>query len=1022
MVEITINNVSVEYKDGFNITEEYSEALDTGLIILPHMLRQSFEPFDSVVISDSVQGYTKYMLVSSVRETISKFSTPREYNYEIGLVSNTIKLQRIILPNRSITRSIITGSKSIYYYLDHFRQVYASDYVFSQQIIDATQYVSCPEFQWSRPTLYEVFNDLLSVINAVVTVQMPGIIDMMSLVKSGTAINESDFNDIESSRSIEDYADTIEMDASNVVSPQENAITTNWIGLRTTQADGVLTDETAEIIVEKPIQKINRIWFWWGDDPLGIHDITDWVLEKKQYDLLKVSNAVEPWIGEGYKRHYLYYTEGSNVIGGLCYKDSTWFPEANSWGSLYSLAIHFGMTGINIFDIIFKIEYTTVEGVKFASFKSENLNHPGIKLINGQEEAYISLEAAAKKQQNTVNRFGNQTLQIYNKYSSVVDTIPNLADSYENDYILVKRVLSFYPTYIGFTGMLSKNYVKRNLFTGLNSKKRYTQLLPDNEAFVSNHLNSITMEFGFENETNIGSLENYFLQFGKNYKNIEIAAIRTKFIDDSYSVDIGLAGSAFVADKSIIYNIKMYDNYTAGLDATEQTTILGVPSARIMGYVPYVDNNGEFKSIDIELYTQFDNPGVGSSTPSLWNSALERIKKYPEIDKTKASGFVFGAWDILRYKDNREITAETFQFSVRNTESIFLGHSFFADNPFVYKGLTKTLHLKYTFSENQYNELSDFGVGASGDGLFNIVISQNFIEIQPMEDNGVDETRIKSWGVVDGNNNLYVGVNSNTLKIYLNVYSLYEFDDISGYALPISITGGVSVEGGRQYSWQGPVDETQILSSIEISGGKQYEWNGSVSVDSTCEINITGYIEFAFAGYAIPEVSTVTIETDYEPYSNLGGQVFVNSTGQIEIIGVKTDIGGEVSVSGTVEVIVTGGKQENWQGTASVSILYDNTELVGVVTSKGGSLSIPSSATITTSGVKQRSSGLDYIINYVANITPSATLFDWYYLGTDWPETPDGSGLTLPAASQTWLTKVFMVENGDYQYYLGVQK
>ena len=762
MVKIYLNGTEIAYKPDFYITEEYSEALDTGKVIIPQVALMSIEPFDVIKIEDTAESYTKYMCVSSVHKKVVKWSTPKLYDYDIGLVSNTIRLQRIILPNRSITQSLVGTNKTIKDVLFNFVNMYAPNFTISTALSSATEYVTCPEMKWERPTLFEVFNDLLAVINACVTMTTATEISYLPFNLIGSEITDSDINGYETEQSIEDYANTVEMDASNVVSNQRNAITTDWISVRTTQGP-VLTTKNAEIIVEKPIYEIKSITARWNST--FSYDITDYCLEKKEYDLLKSSNSATVWLGDGYKRHYIYFEEGSNVIKGLCDSESTWFLGADSGLPIITRLNNMAsatLSAADVFKLVFKIYYTTIEGVKFTSEKEVPLTYDSA-LINGQDSTYVNMETAAKKQQQTVNRLGNPEITIYGKYS-LLASVPSLADYYDTDYILSKRTISFGASSKTFTGVLTKNYVKKYLFTGLNSRKRYTQLLPANEAFICNHLTKIKLQFSFTNASTNAALENHLLKFG-SYFPIKCSLIRTHYTGGTSSTYIGLAGSAFVAGKSLVYNFRMQDNFTSAMCVEPTFNILGVNAASGMSFVPYVDSRGEFIIYDVTMFTTLDNTGIESSVEAEYNPALQRCRAYPEIS-SGTDNAVYQKLNIFRYKDNREIMSETYQFFIKGNDNIFVTDKFYQDSPLTCE-TTQNLRVRYAFN-TYYDETSIFGVGNNGYLKFDVTRTNNYIEITPLEDNGVTEASIVSWGITDINNKLYIGVNSSTLRIYLN--------------------------------------------------------------------------------------------------------------------------------------------------------------------------------------------------------------------------------------------------------------
>ena len=166
---ITINGNAVNFKDGLIIKDVLNKNLDTGVLVIPDSVQLDIQPMDEVVIVyETIK--VKRLLVGTINQKISSFGDTRKYLYEIGLVSLTIKLQRIILPSRSITNSLDgTSDYTIRQVFDRYLDLYAPEISLSSALITKLGTTVCPETQWQRPTLFEVFNDLLKPLGSVVT-------------------------------------------------------------------------------------------------------------------------------------------------------------------------------------------------------------------------------------------------------------------------------------------------------------------------------------------------------------------------------------------------------------------------------------------------------------------------------------------------------------------------------------------------------------------------------------------------------------------------------------------------------------------------------------------------------------------------------------------------------------------------------------------------------------------------------------------------------------------------------------
>ena len=249
---ININGVTYNVKPGYSINKHLNTTLDTALVIIPQVAEFSIEPLDEATLDG------RYYYVSTIRRMISAFTPTRKWNYEIGLVSPTIKLQRIVLPNRSITQRFRGTKLTLFNVISRYVSVYAPWATLSSSLQEKTTNVLCPEFQWTQPTLFEVLNDLLKVVNCVVTMPTYTQISILDLTSRGDEIDTSQLNNMEVMQSVEEYASSLEIDAKNAVYPETNIETYEWLVLKTTQGE-LMTVENAELILAKPIYTIERM-------------------------------------------------------------------------------------------------------------------------------------------------------------------------------------------------------------------------------------------------------------------------------------------------------------------------------------------------------------------------------------------------------------------------------------------------------------------------------------------------------------------------------------------------------------------------------------------------------------------------------------------------------------------------------------------------------------------------------------------------------------------------------------------
>ena len=98
------------------------------------------------------------------------------------------------------------------------------------------------------------------------------------------------------------------------------------------------------------------------------------------------------------------------------------------------------------------------------------------------------------------------------------------------------------------------------------------------------------------------------------------------------------------------------------LDESGEFPIIKRRASNVLNEVSYVDNNGEFQSIKVELLNGIYNEDIIIN--GLFNEESEfRLKSTPLVVRPAViegdTGYI-GKYTQQRYKDDREITAETY--------------------------------------------------------------------------------------------------------------------------------------------------------------------------------------------------------------------------------------------------------------------------------------------------------------------------------------------------------------------------
>lgn len=844
---VTINGNQVNFKYGITLKDILNQDLNTGSLVIPNSDELDIEPFDLVVITYETIKQIK-LYVGTVSSKITKFSGVKKYNYDIGLVSLSTKLQRIILPNKSITQSLDgTQDKTIKTIMLEYLELYAPSLTLSTQLIQKLGLTIAPEQQWNRPTLFEVFNDLLKPLGSVVTMSDVNIISYLDLDEQGNQIDEDFINNYEITHDLREYSSAIEIDAQNVYSRTSISKTPESYVAKTIE-QGLLTTRNHQIVLNKPIFEIKKVMVTfpyidtnniWQKYTL---DITNRVVNKKVWDTFYPSNSalrVFDTPTKKYARNYLHFEEGKNIIDGLNFSEEDWlgiltvdFKAIDNviYHELYSLGENDILSFVSTFfngylfkRASFNVEYLTNDNILFRTKKDIQPRNESV-LISSQTSPIVDSKNLGLQQQEFVNRIGNRQMIVTGRYENYND-IPNLKD-YIDDFVLTEREIQFQNSHYIFKGIMSENYSSDNMFEGINTQRRYTSIMSPSEALISNHLTLIDLSLSnqdeghtnWESETEIYCIENY----GKKDKYIQGAIVSTDETQTIYpDNELLLETTAHAIGKSIVVTMRMNDNFNSHYKLGQEFIFL--TEQQQMEYIPYVDENGRFEELKIELY-RYDsniqnrgikflpyeinpNPASSQNNQDYFENASYHSARLPEIPRTgtytdidpitaqdvsitydviNTNARVFTTGDsndffVKRYKDNREITHETIQFYFGtnvveggSTEDIFISNKFVEYLPFVYNG-TSEYRFRIAYSTSlKYNKEDKVYKGTLLSNNF-VEISTNgnelsIVDVSPSTTWSQVKNGIVSYAICDVNGNILVAVNKSGSyePLYLN--------------------------------------------------------------------------------------------------------------------------------------------------------------------------------------------------------------------------------------------------------------
>ncbi len=818
MTNLKINGVEYDLVDGFLFNKIKGEELKSATITIPFSDKLNLSPFDFVEITDERFG-TEYFLIDTWVETTVSFN-PLKYNYDINLIDETIKLQKVVMPNLKITQPIGKEPKTIYkkleeYYLTYIYPQY-NELTLDESI--STLLESCPEEEFNRPTAFEVFNTLLGKINATVKV-VNNKIGFMRLDDYGEEIDESKLYYNNDTQTIKDYANRLDIQVANGVTESKNFSTIAGISVRAGENQAVVNDDNMIIMLEKPIYDIGELSNIYLFVPYKIEDeetsgiakldITDKVVEKAIYDTYKVSTDAGEVVGR-YKRAALYYNRGGNTIEGLSYNETA-ILGSNTSTALFniiktSLKTTLGNKAIPDFteanirnNVYFKLEYRANESFRFIVEKENEYN---ATLIDNQAETQVDVLNFGKVEQDKLNKLGNKN-QIITATYMYDEKIPELGD-YIGRYVLTQTEIVYYKDYCLFKGYLYKDFVRKNMFYGLNSKKRSTQI--STESVIRNDVFNYDVTFHLERQgydgliryilmpLSLSGIKNHEILVGYDYYEYPKYCICSTYnrlssnnllVDESGKpYEVLLSPSSFICGKSNVIQFQFMDNFSAGIRLNGEAT-----GGTKQEYVRYTDDFGEFEGINFSIYTNKREEYVEKATSK---EELNNYKQFSndlpmvrQSNRNMIEGNYLLSQTKTLYKDNGETTAITLNINYKDSANVIVGD--FAK----YTGIGYRYNVAYynigiVYSTKEEYEIGDeYGIGILDDTIYldftdgSYWLSSNGVantlDNLSLYLSGKDTSQWKSWAIVEKNTGrLILGVNKGKektipTKIYLKV-------------------------------------------------------------------------------------------------------------------------------------------------------------------------------------------------------------------------------------------------------------
>lgn len=489
---------------------------------------------------------------------------------------------------------------------------------------------------------------------------------------------------IYNSRSVEDYISATSSYITNMV--QLGGYIEEWVAPKTSDGQLLVSNDTGEIIVSKPIIELLDIKVRRNSDGI-IKDLTNYIYEENVYKTLSIDYQVTPNRGNA-----LFYKLGTNVIAGGNYQ----LPQANT--NIYTdyaikKVIYSAFNGypsiapapnlgywttLKLNDYSFFVRYRTKDSVR------QNHVRPDIRkyLLNTKWDKYPEHNQFNNQTDVVVDsiKFGNNML------GKLIKTGNNSYDIYEwNDrwanvkhkgelyrlngelYYVAKITHTIYHAHIISCISYSKDYNELSNIIGIPSEPRFSEISEQSLIWREFEINDVLLLTDKEEQIeyksnyifNYNHLSNLIIGEGTDFAKYAVTVFKGDKDAEQYDQTVGQKDlyievinpiNAYSSENTLTYEYDMEDNYSAGnkvITTDKNEEVKG--SYNSLWAVKYTDIYGKAPLMDFYILGNIGKPNTSSPsgfTPPTPNETMA-FPESPISTKKDDSRQFIGDCDIL---------------------------------------------------------------------------------------------------------------------------------------------------------------------------------------------------------------------------------------------------------------------------------------------------------------------------------------------------------------------------------------
>lgn len=503
---------------------------------------------------------------------------------------------------------------------------------------------------YNQKNLWEIMIEVGHYIHAIPEIRFGDddkfIITFNELGRTDEKQNQSTRVSIFNSRSVEDYISATSSYVTNMV--QLGGYIEEWVSPKTTSDTYLVSNDTADIIVSKPIIELLQIFVRNNNNPNEEpKDITNYIFEENVYATLSIDYRVVPNRGIA-----LYYQLGSNIITGGTYQlpqsNTNMYTDYTIKKIIYSAYNGYPVLGnppdsyawnnIKVNDYSFLVKYRTKDSVRQTHTRPDLRKYllnskydkfPQHNQFNNQEDIVVDSIKFGNNLYGKLIKTGNNSYDIYD-WNTSWNTVKHKGELYringELYYVAtVKHVI--YNSYILSQVTYSKDYNELSNVIGIPSEPRFYEISEQSEIrrdFEINDLllltdsekkldynNSFVQSYNHLSQLILGEGTNFAQYAITVFKGDKDASLTDPATGDSNAyTEIMNPINAYSSENTLTYAYDMEDNYSAGNHLVDPTAPIGTTDKAYMSLeaVRYTDQYGRSPLLDFYILGNIPTP------------------------------------------------------------------------------------------------------------------------------------------------------------------------------------------------------------------------------------------------------------------------------------------------------------------------------------------------------------------------------------------------------------------------------